>query len=119
MRSVWQAPASPRGGCYRITFRNTTHQQSRGRRQATIHQRPEAQTMATLHQPAREPAGHVPPLRTSAGQPVSVVHVTAEYYPYARIGGLAEAVNGLANFQQAAGAQVVAILPLYRTVRDV
>jgi starch synthase len=48
-----------------------------------------------------------------------VVHVTAEYYPYARIGGLAEAVSGLANFQRAAGLNVAAILPLYRTVRDV
>jgi starch synthase len=45
--------------------------------------------------------------------------VTAEYYPYARIGGLAEAVSGLTRFQKAAGLNVAAILPLYRTVRDV
>jgi starch synthase len=75
--------------------------------------------MATLHQPAREPASSLPPLRTAGGQPVSVVHVTAEYYPYARTGGLAEAVSGLTNFQRAAGLNVAAILPLYRTVRDV
>src|SRR5687768_454392 len=75
--------------------------------------------MATLRQTAREPATTVPPLRTPGGQPVSVVHVTAEYYPYARIGGLAEAVSGLTNFQRAAGLNVAAILPLYRTVRDV
>lgn len=57
---------------------------------------------------------------TSPGgsEPVSVVHVTAEYFPYARTGGLAEAVAGLANFQHAAGLDVTAILPLYRTVRD-
>src|SRR5215213_2722410 len=75
--------------------------------------------MATLRQPAREPVTSAPPLRTAAGQPVSVVHVTAEYYPYARTGGMAEAVSGLANFQRAAGLNVAAILPLYRTVRDV
>src|ERR671910_3676234 len=75
--------------------------------------------MATLHQPAREPANSLPPLRTAGGQTASVVHVTAEYYPYARTGGLAEAVSGLANFQRAAGLDVAAILPLYRTVRDV
>jgi starch synthase len=75
--------------------------------------------MATLHQPARDPASPLPPLRTARGQPVSVVHVTAEYYPYARTGGLAEAVSGLARFQRAAGLNVAAILPLYRTVRDV
>src|SRR5215203_1542953 len=74
--------------------------------------------MATLRQPAREPVTSTPSLRTAAGQPVSVVPVPAEYYPYARTGGLAEAVSGLANFQRAAGLDVGAILPLYRTVRD-
>src|ERR671928_1164209 len=72
--------------------------------------------MAIVHPPARE---RTELLGTAAGQPISVVHVTAEYYPYARIGGLAEAVSGLANFQRAAGLNVAAVLPLYRTVRDV
>src|SRR4051795_8596057 len=72
--------------------------------------------MATVQQPARDRSGRLHP---GAAQPVSVVHVTAEYYPYARTGGLAEAVSGLANFQRAAGLNVAAILPLYRTVRDV
>ncbi|MFL5450078.1 MAG: glycogen synthase [Gemmatimonadales bacterium] len=72
-----------------------------------------------MREPDRGVAGSAPPLRTAAGQPVSVVHVTAEYYPYARTGGLAEAVSGLARFQRAAGLNVAAILPLYRTVRDV
>src|ERR671912_1827503 len=75
--------------------------------------------MATLRQPPRQPAPSIPSLRTAGGQPVSVVHITAEYYPYARTGGLAEAVSGLAHFQRAAGLNVAAILPLYRTVRDV
>src|SRR5919202_1876555 len=72
--------------------------------------------MAIVHPPARERT-ELP--GTETGQPVSVVHVTAEYYPYARTGGLAEAVSGLANFQRAAGLNVAAVLPLYRTVRDV
>jgi starch synthase len=75
--------------------------------------------MATLRQPAREPGSTTPSLTTAGGQPVSVVHVSAEYFPYARTGGLAEAVSGLANFQKAAGLEVAAIMPLYRTVRDV
>jgi starch synthase len=74
--------------------------------------------MATLHDQALAPAGPTPPLVNVSGEPVSVVHLTAEYYPYARTGGLAEAVNGLAAFQRAAGAGVAAMLPLYRTVRD-
>ena len=45
--------------------------------------------------------------------------MTAEYFPFARTGGLAEAVSGLAHFQRAAGLNVLAVLPLYRTVRDV
>jgi starch synthase len=75
--------------------------------------------MATVHQQTRAAAEVRPPLTTAGGEAVSVVHVTAEYSPYARTGGLAEAVNGLAQHQWAAGLNVVAILPLYRTVRDV
>jgi starch synthase len=74
--------------------------------------------MPTTREPARAPAGVATPLVTSRGQAVSVVHVTAEYYPFARIGGMAEAVSGLAAFQRAAGLNVAAVLPLYRTVRD-
>jgi starch synthase len=74
--------------------------------------------MPTTREPARAPAGVATPLVTPSGQAVSVVHVTAEYYPFARIGGMAEAVSGLAAFQRAAGLNVAAILPLYRTVRD-
>lgn len=48
----------------------------------------------------------------------TIVHLTAEYSPYARTGGLAEAVMGLANFQVQGGADVVVFVPLYRTVRD-
>jgi starch synthase len=74
--------------------------------------------MATVPQSPAAPAGATPPLTTRGGERVSIVHVTAEYYPYARTGGLAEAVAGLAGFQAAAGLDVTAILPLYRTVRD-
>lgn len=48
----------------------------------------------------------------------TIVHVTAEYYPYARTGGLAEAVAGLANSQADAGRDVMVFLPLYPAVRD-
>lgn len=74
--------------------------------------------MATIHDPAFTPASSAPPLKSPSGEPVTVVHLTAEYLPYARTGGLAEAVSCLAGFQRAAGHNVAAILPLYRTVRD-
>jgi len=58
------------------------------------------------------------PLLTPRGEPLSVAHLSAEYFPYARTGGLAEAVTGLASFQQAQGVAVTVLLPLSRTVRD-
>lgn len=49
--------------------------------------------------------------------PVTVVHVAAEYYPYARSGGLAEAVANLARHQSRSGIRTLAFLPLYRSAR--
>ncbi len=48
----------------------------------------------------------------------AVLHLTAEYWPYARTGGLAEAVRGVATFQARAGREVHVLLPLYRTIRE-
>ncbi len=56
-------------------------------------------------------------LAAGGTEPVTVVHVAAEFYPYARSGGLAEAVANLARFQSRAGVRTVAILPLYRSAR--
>ena len=47
-----------------------------------------------------------------------VVHITAECWPFARTGGLGEAVSTLASVQAARGAAVSVILPLYRGVRE-
>jgi len=52
-----------------------------------------------------------------AADPIGVVHLTAEYWPLARTGGLGEAVNGLASYQAGAGQPTVVMLPLYRVVR--
>jgi starch synthase len=45
-----------------------------------------------------------------------VVHAVAEYWPFARTGGLAEAVRGLAQYQVSAGQPVTVVLPLHRQV---
>ena len=52
-----------------------------------------------------------PTLPSSEGLPApdydaTVVHLASEYWPYARTGGLAEAVRGIARHQAAAGAVV-------------
>jgi starch synthase len=71
-------------------------------------------TSLAMPTPAIEPPTAAP----SAGDSPTIVHLTAEYSPFARTGGLAEAVMGLANYQMRGGANVVVFLPLYRTVRD-
>lgn len=57
-------------------------------------------------------------LRNAAGEQVTVVHLAAEYYPYARSGGLAEAVANLARFQSRSSVRSLALLPLYRSARS-
>jgi len=47
----------------------------------------------------------------------TVVHLTAEYWPYARTGGLGEAVEGIARGQARSNVRTFAMLPLYRAVR--
>jgi starch synthase len=50
--------------------------------------------------------------------PETVVHIASEYWPYARTGGLGEAVRGIARYQAEAGAAKLVFMPLYRTVRE-
>src|SRR5258708_9102101 len=52
------------------------------------------------------------------GLGIGTVHLTAEYWPLARTGGLGEAVQGLAGFQAAMGQPTTVLLPLYRSVRS-
>ncbi len=66
----------------------------------------------------KEPVAGPPRLRAGGGEPTGVVHLTAEYWPLARTGGLGEAVAGLATFQAATGLRTTVVMPLYRSVRD-
>jgi len=77
--------------------------------------------MVTLDQSVKQQAQVVPPRRAPmARHPErrAVVHLAAEYHGYARTGGLAEAVAGLANSQARAGERVFVFLPLYASVRE-
>ena len=67
----------------------------------------------------RAPARHRSVLRTTAGDPIPIVHLAAECWPYARTGGLGEAVASLATYQAAAGLPTTVVMPLYRAVRRV
>jgi len=47
----------------------------------------------------------------------AVVHLAAEYWPYARSGGLGEAVRGIARHQAKSGVRTFVFLPLYRKIK--
>lgn len=67
---------------------------------------------------ASKPVAPVAPaLATSAGTPLAVVHATAELAPFARTGGLGEAVRTLARYQAQAGIDVTIVMPFYGDVR--
>jgi len=58
------------------------------------------------------------PLNSPDGKAVRVVHLVAELAPFARSGGLGEAVNSLARFQAASGQWTAIIMPLYDIARN-
>jgi len=81
----------------------------------TTASRPAPQPAAPPATPAPRPgAPATAPLVTRDGRPAAVVHVVAELAPYARTGGLGEAVSSLAHFQAAGGVATAVIVPLYR-----
>jgi len=49
---------------------------------------------------------------------MNIVHVVAEYWPFARTGGLAEAVRGIATHQARQGMKTSVFMPLYRVARE-
>jgi len=68
--------------------------------------------------PRRAAAGTPAVAAVAAKERIGVTHLTAEYWPFARTGGLGEAVSGLATVQAAAGHPTTVIMPLYRLVRE-
>lgn len=48
----------------------------------------------------------------------TVVHLAAEYWPFARTGGLGEAVQGIAHHQALSRVPTLVMLPLYRAARE-
>lgn len=50
--------------------------------------------------------------------PAQIVHLTAEYWPYMRTGGLGEAARGMATYQHKMGSDVTVLFPLYGPVRE-
>jgi len=49
---------------------------------------------------------------------MNIIHLVAEYWPFARTGGLAEAVRGIATHQARHGMKTSVFMPLYRVARE-
>jgi starch synthase len=69
--------------------------------------------------PQSAPSPNDYPLRAPSGEPVTVVHLAAELAPFARTGGLGEAVSSLAHYQAMSGLRAIIVMPLYRQAREV
>src|SRR5258706_2096445 len=69
-------------------------------------------------QPRRAATSAAPRAQIAPAERIGVTHLTAEYWPFARTGGLGEAVSGLATCQAAAGLPTTVIMPLYQIVRE-
>src|SRR5256886_14981746 len=69
-------------------------------------------------QPRRAATPAAPRPQIAPAERIGVTHLTAEYWPFARTGGLGEAVSGLATCQAAAGLPTTVVMPLYQIVRE-
>jgi len=69
-------------------------------------------------QPRRAASAAAPRAQIAPAERIGVTHLTAEYWPFARTGGLGEAVSGLATCQAAMGLPTTVIMPLYQIVRE-
>lgn len=89
-----------------------------GRRRRTP---PTVTPASTVRAPARPAPAAVStnPLTGANGDPVTVVHLAAELAPFARTGGLGEAVSSLAHYQARSGITSIIMMPLYKQVLDV
>jgi starch synthase len=56
-------------------------------------------------------------LKPGPGFSQAVIHLAAEYWPYARSGGLGEAVRGIARYQASSGVPTLVFLPLHRKIQ--
>jgi starch synthase len=100
------------------TRRKTTRAKKSGSSASTV-SRPKRSTRKKV-EPPQSPIATLPPapLTRPDGTPAPVVHLAGELSPYARTGGLGEAVASLAKYQAASGIPVTVFMPLYSAVRE-
>jgi starch synthase len=103
-----------------VTTPSTTRRKPRAKKAGATTERPKRASRKKIIEPPQTPAMAVPvaPLTRPDGTPAPVVHLVPELSPYARTGGLGEAVSSLAKYQAASGIPVTVIMPLYAAVRE-
>jgi starch synthase len=69
--------------------------------------------------PKRKRIAETKPRITGPSRKARIVHLSAEYWPYIRTGGLGEAVRGMATFQSMAGSETTVILPFFDRIKEV
>jgi starch synthase len=119
------APSSPStpnaadDGSSLVTTPATTRRKPRAKKATTTTERPKRASRKKVVPPTT-PITAVPsaPLTRPDGTPAPVVHLVPELSPFARTGGLGEAVASLAKYQAASGIPVTVIMPLYAAVRE-
>src|SRR5512139_1385942 len=89
-----------------------------GRRRRTPPTVTPSPTMPVAPSAAAPGAGY-PLTAGPANDPVTVVHLAAELAPFARTGGLGEAVSSLAHYQARSGITSIIMMPLYKQVLEV
>jgi starch synthase len=94
-------------------------QESSGDVLAPVSPRPARRTSRTRRTDFNKvaPTGPAAPLVRPDGTPAPVIHLAAELSPYARTGGLGEAVASLAKYQAQSGIPITVFMPLYSAVR--
>src|SRR5215207_6221626 len=98
-----------------------TRRKPRAKKSAsTTAEKPKRVSRKKIEPPPPTPVTGVPsaPLTRPDGTPAPVVHLVPELSPYARTGGLGEAVASLAKYQAASGIPTTVIMPLYAAVRE-
>ena len=99
-------PAARTAGAVPATSRSETTRRSNRTRRSDVPASPASTTFPTA------------PLVRPDGSPAPVIHLAPELSPYARTGGLGEAVASLARYQAASGIPVTVFMPLYQAVRQ-
>ena len=116
--SAAPAPADPPGPAAATPSYLSADGAARAPQRADASRRSSRTRRTDVTTPPGATASPLAPLVRPDGSPAPVIHLAGELSPYARTGGLGEAVASLAKYQAASGIPVTVFMPLYAVVRE-